>query len=107
METEPQLFFQCLPGVQDTTVFWLRTTIPVNQDLVETKIVNPEMTFKVNGKEVELQPNAGQSSTFPSDAYFAVEPLVTVRYSSDEDSLEINSKGELVNISPSFPNIFQ
>ena len=76
MSTEPQLFFQCLPGAQDTTVFWLRTTIPVNQDLVQKEIVNPKMSFKVNGNEVELQPNDGQSSTFPSDAYFAVEPLM-------------------------------
>ena len=75
METDPQLFFQCLPGAQDTTVFWLRTTIPVNQELKEKEIVNPKMTFKVNGKEVELQLNAGESSTFPSEAYFAVEPL--------------------------------
>lgn len=73
METQPQLFLQCLPGAQDTTVFWLRTTIPVNQDLLEKEIVNPKMTFKVNGKDIELQHNAGQSSTFPADAYFAVE----------------------------------
>ena len=75
METDPQLFFQCLPGAQDTTVFWLRTTIPVNQELKEKEIVNPRMTFKVNGKEVELHLNSGESSTFPSEAYFAVEPL--------------------------------
>ena len=88
METNPQLFFQCLPGAQDTTVFWLRTTIPVNQDLVQKEIVNPKMSFKVNGNEVELQPNAGQSSTFPSDAYFAVEPLVP------GDKLEFHAEAE-------------
>ena len=88
METDPQLFFQCLPGAQDTTVFWLRTTIPVNQDLVETEIVNPEMTFKVNGKEVDLQLNAGQSSTFPSEAYFAVKPLIP------GDKLEFHAEAE-------------
>ena len=59
-----------------TTVFWLRVTIPVNQELKVKEIVNPRMTFKVNGKAVELQPNDGQSSTFPSEAYFAVEPLI-------------------------------
>ena len=88
MNTEPQLFFQCLPGAQDTTVFWLRTTIPVNQDLVQKEIVNPKMSFKVNGNEVELQPNAGQSSTFPSEAYFAVEPLVP------GDKLEFHAEAE-------------
>ena len=92
METDPQLFFQCLPGAQDTTVFWLRTTIPVNQDLVETEIVNPEMTFKVNGKEVELQPNAGRSSTFPSDAYLAVAPL------SAGDKLEFHAEPKALNL---------
>ena len=59
-----------------TTVFWLRVTIPVNQELKVKEIVNPRMTFKVNGKAVELQLNDGQSSTFPSEAYFAVEPLI-------------------------------
>ena len=88
MDTDPQLFFQCLPGAQDTTVFWLRTTIPVNQDLVQKEIVNPKMSFKVNGNEVELQPNAGQSSTFPSEAYFAVEPLVP------GDKLEFHAEAE-------------
>ena len=88
METDPLLFFQCLPGAQDTTVFWLRATIPVNQELKVKEIVNPRMTFKVNGKAVELQPNDGQSSTFPSEAYFAVEPLIP------GDKLEFHAEAE-------------
>ena len=88
METDPQLFFQCLPGAQDTTVFWLRTTIPVNQELKVKEIVNPRMTFKVNAKEIDLQLNAGQSSTFPSEAYFAVEPL------APGDKLEFHAEAD-------------
>lgn len=88
MDTEPQLFFQCLPGAQDTTVFWLRATIPVNSDLVQKEVVNPLMTFKVNGHEADLQLNAGQSSTFPSDAYFTVVPL------SAGDRLEFYAEAE-------------
>ena len=76
METQPQFFFQCLPGAQDTTVFWLRSTIPVNQDLIPKEIVNPKMSFRINGKEAELQFNGGESSTFPYEAYFTVAPLV-------------------------------
>ena len=71
-----------------TTVFWLRVTIPVNQELKVKEIVNPRMTFKVNGKAVELQPNDGQSSTFPSEAYFAVEPLIP------GDKLEFHAEAE-------------
>ena len=88
METQPQLNFRCLPGAQDTTVFCLRSTIPVNQELKETEIVNPKMTFKVNGKEIGLRHNAGLSSTFPSDAYFAVVPL------SAGDRLEFHAEAE-------------
>lgn len=88
MATDPQLFFQCLPGAQDTTVFWLRTTIPVNQDLVQKEIVNPKMSFKVNGKEVDLQLNAGLSSSFPAEAYFAVSPLAS------GDKLEFHAEAD-------------
>lgn len=71
-----------------TTVFWLRVTIPVNQELKVKEIVNPRMTFKVNGKAAELQLNDGQSSTFPSEAYFAVEPLIP------GDKLEFHAEAE-------------
>ena len=46
------------------------------------------MTFKLNGKAVELQLNDGQSSTFPSEAYFAVEPLIP------GDKLEFHADAE-------------
>lgn len=88
METKPQLYFQCLPGAQDTTVFWLRSTIPVNHELVGKEVVNPKMTFKVNGKEIELRHNAGQSSTFPFEACFAVVPL------SPGDNLEFYAEAD-------------
>lgn len=88
METEHKLFLQCLPGAQDTTVFWLRSSIPVNQNLVSKEIINPKMNFKVNGNEVELQHNGGLSSSFPSDAYFAVTPL------SAGDKLEFHAEAD-------------
>lgn len=77
MESEHQLFIQSLPGAQDTTVFWLRSTIPVNQDLLKKDVVNPKISLKINGIDTELRPNAGQSSTFPDDAYFATAPVAS------------------------------
>ena len=75
-----------------TTVFWLRVTIPVNQELKVKEIVNPRMTFKVNGKAVELQLNDGQSSTFPSEEYFPVEPLIP------GDKLEFHAEPKALNL---------
>ena len=88
METDPQLYLQCLPGAQDTTVFWLRSTIPVNQLLVDRDIFNAVMTFKVNGEEVRLHRNAGQSSSFPENAYFTTKPL------SGGDKLEFYAEAD-------------
>ena len=88
MQTDPQLYFECLPGAQDTTVFWLRSTIPVNQLLVDRDIFNAVMTFKVNGEEVRLHRNAGQSSSFPENAYFTTKPL------SGGDKLEFYAEAD-------------
>ena len=88
MQTDPQLYFECLPGAQDTTVFWLRSTIPVNQLLVDRDISNAVMTFKVNGEEVKLHRNDGQSSSFPENAYFTTKPL------SGGDKLEFYAKAD-------------
>ena len=88
METDPQLYLQCLPGAQDTTVFWLRSTIPVNQLLVDRDILNAVMTFKVNGEEVRLHLNDGQSSSFPENAYFTTKPL------SGGDKLEFYAEAD-------------
>ena len=88
METDPQLYLQCLPGAQDTTVFWLRSTIPVNQLRVDRDIFNAVMTFKVNGEEVRLHRNAGQSSSFPENAYFTTKPL------SGGDKLEFYAEAD-------------
>lgn len=75
LEQEPKLFFQCLPGVQDTTVLWLRSTFPVNNGLEITEVRNPKFMLKVNGEPVGLEQNNGLSSAFPSDAFFTTVPL--------------------------------
>lgn len=75
LDKEPKLFFQCLPGVQDTTVLWLRSTFPVNNGLEITEVRNPKFMLKVNGETVELEQNDGISSAFPSDAFFSTVPL--------------------------------
>ena len=76
LEQEPKLFFQCLPGVQDTTVLWMRSTFPVNSGLEITEVRNPRFILKVNGEVVELEQNNGLSSTFPSDAFFTTISLM-------------------------------
>lgn len=75
LEHEPKLFFQCMPGVQDTTVFWLRSTFPVNHGTDMTPLTDPRMYLKVNGEDVELQQNNGISTSFPSDAFFTTKSL--------------------------------
>ena len=46
------------------------------------------MTFKVNGEEVRLHRNAGQSSSFPENAYFTTKPL------SGGDKLEFYAEAD-------------
>lgn len=88
LEHEPKLFFQCLPGAQDTTVLWLRSTFPINSELDITEVRNPKFILKVNGEAVELEQNNGLSSAFPADAFFSTTPL------KPGDKLEIYAEAE-------------
>lgn len=89
-EDGPAIFLESFPGVEDMVVFNVKPAYSYSNTAVRPDF-NPEIIFKVNGKEVPVVLNTGfcMSEKYPEDMYVADYKPV----SGDEMTVEVSSEG--------------
>ena len=89
-EDGPAIFLESFPGVEDMVVFNIKPAYSYSNTAVRPDF-NPEIIFKVNGKEVPVVLNTGfcMSEKYFEDMYVAdYKPLP-----GDEMTIEVSSEG--------------